>query len=157
MISDIALITKQALRLRRRRRPRSKDLYYQRKSSPEQTSPDHSSVSHVSVCFDMSVTKVLFRESVREQDDSVRLFDSVLTLCDKLSGRNENGGGENNNLDKELKKLTNLLGKWHRGDGHLNFFSSLSRGIPFPSPQRPRNLPLIISCVQTRPILDQSR
>ena len=70
----------------------------------------------MSVCGDMSVTKVLFRESVREQDDSVRLFDSVLTLCDKLSGRNEDGGGgggggENNNLDKELKKLTHLLGK----------------------------------------------
>ena len=76
----------------------------------------------------MSVTKVLFRESVREQDDSVRLFDSVLTLCEKLNGKNDEGGGGNNHMSKELKKLTNLLGKSHTsGDGHFNFFRSLFR------------------------------
>ena len=72
-----------------------------------------------SVFGDMSVTKVLFRESAREQDDSVRLFESVLTLCDKLGGRNEDDGG-NNKLSKELKKLTDLLGKSHSGVLHFN-------------------------------------
>ena len=59
----------------------------------------------LTVRFDMSVTKVLFRPSVREQDDSVRLFDNVLALCQKLSD------GDRDNLSNELKKLTNLLGK----------------------------------------------
>ena len=53
----------------------------------------------------MSVTKVLFRPSVREQDDSIRLFDNVLALCQKLSD------SDRDNLSNELKKLTNLLGK----------------------------------------------
>ena len=60
----------------------------------------------------MSVTKVLFRESVREQDDSVRFVDNALTLCEKL--RQRCGGGDGGGVE-ELKKLANLLGKSHVG------------------------------------------